>query len=292
MPFKMTMSTDNWRPDWWGVEKCFERIQELGEKYVELTTATGYNLLEGLGFSPYVSVDNDPYIIRDLLQKYGLEITSIDCDYPIWSHHSIDVMNKTIVFGDMIGCRLFITTDSGAYPPGRSDEEWFRIIKYHFECVLPVAERHNAVIAIEPHGYLTTKPDALWRLTTQNNSERIGINFDTGNSFIAGEDPVAFLEKIKDRVVHMHIKDVSEALAKAMRGEETGIASSEAGVGEGVNADNIKRCLDIMAATGREIPISPEASGDRLLVPSIAWVKGYLNAKGYAWAGAALATSK
>ena len=283
MPFKMTMSTDNWRPDWWGVEKCFQRIRELGEKHVELTTATGYNLLEGLGFSPYVSVDDDPYIIRDLLEKYNLEITSIDCDYPIWSHHSIDVMNKTIIYGDMIGCRLYITTDSGAYPPGRSDEEWFRIIKYHFECVLPVAERHNAVIAIEPHGYLTTKPDALWRLATQNNSERIGINFDTGNAFIAGEDPVAFLEKVKDRVVHMHIKDVGEALAKAMRGEETGIASSEVGVGGGVNADNIKRCLDIMAATGREIPISPEASGDRLMVPSIAWVKGYLNTKGYAW---------
>lgn len=282
MPFKMTMSTDNWRPDWWGVEKCFQRIRELGEQHVELTTATGYNLLEGLGFSPYVSVDDDPYIIRDLLQKYGLEIASIDCDYPIWSHHSIDVMNKTMVFGDMVGCRLYITTDSGAYPPGRSDEEWLRIIKYHFECVLPVAERHNAVIAIEPHGYLTTKPDALWRLTTQNGSDRMGINFDTGNSFIAGEDPVAFLRKVKDRVVHMHIKDVSESLARAMRGEETGIASSEASVGEGVNAENIKECLDIMAATGREIPISPEAGGDRLMVPSIAWLRNYVQAKGYA----------
>jgi len=281
MPFKMTMSTDNWRPDWWGVEKCFQRIRELGEKHVELTTATGFNLLEGLGFSPYVSVDDDPYIIRDLLEKYGLEIASIDCDYPIWSHHSIDVLNKTIVWGDMLGCRLFITTDSGNYPPGRSDEEWFRIIKYHFECVLPVAERHNAVVAIEPHGSMTTRPEALWRLATQNGSDRIGINFDTGNSFIAGQDPVDFLDRIKDRVVHMHIKDVSEALAQAMRGEETGIASSEAIIGEGVNADNIRRCLDIMEATGREIPISPEAGGDRLMAPSIRWVRDYLNSKGY-----------
>ena len=54
---------------------------------MELTTATGFNLLEGLGFSPYISVDDDPYIIRDLLEKYGLELVSIDCDYPIWSHH-------------------------------------------------------------------------------------------------------------------------------------------------------------------------------------------------------------
>jgi len=281
MAFRMVISTDNWRPDWWGIEKCFQRIRDLGEKHVELTTATGYNLLEGLGFSPYISVDDDPYIIRDLLRKYGLELASIDCDYPIWSHHSIDVLNKTIVFGDMIGCRLYITTDSGNYPPGRSDEEWFRIIQYHFECVLPVAERHDAVIAIEPHGYLTTKPDALWRLVTQNRSQRIGINFDTGNSFIAGQDPVAFLEQVKDRIVHMHIKDVSETLARALRGEETGIASSEVALGGGVNAENIQRCLDIMAATGRDIPISPEAGGDRLMRPSIEWLRRCLQARGH-----------
>jgi inosose dehydratase len=281
MPFRMTITTDNWRPDWWGVERCFRRIRELGETYVELTTATGYNLLEGLGFSPTVSVDEDPYIVRDLLQKYGLKLASIDCDYPIWSHHSIDVLTKTIVFGDMLGCRLYVTTDSGAYPPGRTDEEWFGIIKYHFECVLPAAERHDATIALEPHGYLTTQPDALWRLATQNGSERIGVNFDTGNSFIAGRDPVAFLEKVKDRVVHMHLKDVSEGLASALRGEETGIASSEAAVGQGVNASSIERCLDIMAATGRDIPISPEAAGDRLVGPSIRWVRDYLERRGY-----------
>ena len=273
MPFKMTISTDNWRPDWWGVEKCFQRIRELGERHVELTTATGFNLLEGLGFSPYVSIDDDPYIIRDLLGKYGLEIASIDCDYPIWSHHSIDVLDRTIVWGDMIGCRLYITTDSGAYPPGRSDEDWLRIIRYHFECVLPTAERHDATIAIEPHGYLTTKPDFLWRMATGNDSPRIGINFDTGNSFIAGQDPVAFLDRVKDRVVHMHIKDVGEALARAMRGEETGIASSEVALGDGVNAENIRRCLEIMAGTGREVPISPEAGGDRLMTPSIRWLR-------------------
>jgi len=281
MPFKMTISTDNWRPEWWGVEKCFKRVKEMGEKYVELTTATGYNLLEGLGFSPYVTVDDDPYIIRDLLKKYDLEIASIDCDYPIWSHHCIDVMNKTIVWGDMLGCRLYITTDSDKYPEGRSDEEWLRTIKYHFECVLPTAERHNATIALEPHGQFTTRPDYLQRIVTQNNTKRIGVNFDTGNSFIAGQDPVSFLKKVKEHVVHMHIKDVSESLAKTMRGEETGIASSDASVGAGVNVENIKQCLDIMAESGRNIPISPEAGGDMLLAKSVKWVREYLKSKGH-----------
>ncbi|MBL7039444.1 MAG: sugar phosphate isomerase/epimerase [Pirellulaceae bacterium] len=280
MPLQLVYSTDNWRPEWWSAEQCFARTRELGGKYVELTTATGYNLLEGLGFSPYVSIDHDPYIIRDLLAKYDLELVSIDADWPIWSHNCIDVLNKTIVWADMLGCRTIITTDSDQYPEGRTDEEWCDIIKYHFSCVLPVAERHNVSIALEPHGRLTTQPEVMLRLVTQNNTPLIGVNFDTGNSYIAGQAPVAFLELVKDHVVHMHLKDVSEALAAAMRGEETGIASSEVAVGEGVNAENISKCLDIMIATGREIPVSPEAGGDILTVRSVEWLKQTLRDKG------------
>lgn len=282
MSFKMVVSTDNFRPDWWGIEKCMQRVAELGEKYIELTTATGFNLLEGLGFSPYVSIDDDPYVIRDLLEKYGLEICSIDFDYPIWSWHCIDVMIRTIAWGDTLGCKLYITTDSDKYPAGRTEEEWLQIIKYHFSCVLPAAERHGARIAVEPHGQLTTRPETLHRIVTQNNSRLLGVNFDTGNSFIAGQDPVAFLDQLKDYLFHMHIKDVSADLAAAMRGEETGIASSEAYVGSGINADNIRKCLDIAYATGREIPISPEAGGNALMPQSIKWVRDYCNSKGYA----------
>ena len=72
-----------------------------------------------------------------------------------------------------------------------------------------------------------------------------------------------------------------EALARTLRGEETGIASSEVYLGQGVNADNIKKCLDIMAATDREIPISPEAGGDRLMRPSIDWLRSHLTALGH-----------
>jgi hypothetical protein len=63
--------------------------------------------------------------------------------------------------------------------------------------------------------------------------------------------------------------------------QETGIASSEAYVGSGVNAEAIKQCLDIMAATGREIPISPEAGGNVLMPQSIKWVRDYCQSQGY-----------
>ncbi len=72
------------------------------------------------------------------------------------------------------------------------------------------------------------------------------LNFDTGNTFIAGQDPVAFLRRFRHKVAHLHIKDVSESLARKVRGEETGISTSVVAIGEGVNAENIAGCIEIL----------------------------------------------
>jgi sugar phosphate isomerase/epimerase len=77
-------------------------------------------------------------------------------------------------------------------------------------------------------------------------SPRLRMNMDTGNTFIAGNDPVKFLDRFKHKVAHVHVKDVSESLARKCRGEETSIATSVVAIGEGVNADNIVGCIEIL----------------------------------------------
>jgi len=84
----------------------------------------------------------------------------------------------------------------------------------------------------------------------------------------------------KDYVIHTHLKIVSESLAATVRGEKTGIASSEAALGDGINAENISKCLDIMIATAREIPVSPEADGEELMTNSIQRLRSLLKSKG------------
>ena len=81
-------------------------------------------------------------------------------------------------------------------------------------------------------------------------SKYLRMNMDTGNTFIAGQDPVAFLKRFLDRVSHVHVKDVSESLAAAVRGDQTGIAVSHCALGDGVNADNIKQCLRLLRDHG------------------------------------------
>ena len=66
---------------------------------------------------------------------------------------------------------------------------------------------------------------------------------------------------MREYVSHCHIKDVSEGLAAAARGEETGIACSEVPLGGGVNADNIKNCMAYLKETDWSGVVSLECYG-------------------------------
>ena len=109
-------------------------------------------------------------------------------------------------------------------------------------------------------------------------SPYLRMNMDTGNTFIAGQDPVAFLKRFADRVSHVHVKDVSESLAAAMRGKQTGIAVSHCALGDGVNADNIKKCLPLLRDHGYDGVLSMECEGQGgpMIERSLAWLRGTL----------------
>jgi inosose dehydratase len=101
------------------------------------------------------------------------------------------------------------------------------------------------------------------------------MNMDTGNTFIAGRDPVAFLKRFLPKVSHVHIKDVSESLAQAVRGGQTGIAVSHCALGDGVNADNIRECLALLRDQGYSGVLSIECEGQSgpMIEKSLAWLR-------------------
>ena len=53
-------------------------------------------------------------------------------------------------------------------------------------------------------------------------SRAIGINFDTGNAYLCGHDPYAWLERVCDRLVHLHAKDIAIEQSDEERGKVTG----------------------------------------------------------------------
>jgi sugar phosphate isomerase/epimerase len=68
---------------------------------------------------------------------------------------------------------------------------------------------------------------------------------------------------------------VSESLAAAARGEMTGIAVSHCALGDGINAGNIVRCVEILAGAGYEgvLSIECEGQGGAMIERSLSWLR-------------------
>jgi sugar phosphate isomerase/epimerase len=247
---KLGMHVDNWRHFDVSYEVPCRLAKDQGLKYVEFGTIDGDYFIQALGFNPHIPLHSDPLKLKAYLDALGLKMSQLDAAYPIscpeGQYRGIPYTLRAIQFAKALGCPAVDTTDGARKPEGYSDKEVMALIKQYYRVVLEWAERYDIIINVEPHGPYTTNPDTMEQILGFFDSPYLRMNLDTGNTFIAGQDPVQFLRRFKDKVSHCHIKDVSEALAKAMRGEETGIASSVVAIGEGVNAENIAGCIELL----------------------------------------------
>jgi sugar phosphate isomerase/epimerase len=163
-------------------------------------------------------------------------------------------------------------------PEGLTDSEAMDMMKRSYEQIIEVAEAHKIIVNIEPHGYFTTKPKMMEKMLDFCDSPYLRMNMDTGNTFIAGQEPLEFLKKFIARVSHVHIKDVSKSLAASVRGEQTGIAVSHCSLGDGVNAENIRRCLKLLRDYGYTGVLSMECEGQGgpMIEQSLKWMRNTL----------------
>ncbi len=271
--------TDNFNSVNWNFQQCLEWAQTHGLHQIECAAIDGVYMLHSLGYWPHVALYEDPILLRRKMDKYGISFSEIDAAFPLTIPESltlgVEYILHTIRWAGQAGCPRVDTTDDKHKPEGMSDLEIIAHLKKVFGMILPVAEAHKVTVNVEPHGYSTTKPELMAEILNLYDSPYFGMNMDTGNTFIAGRDPVAFLDQFKNKVNHVHIKDVSPELAAALRGELTGIALSSSAIGEGVNAENIRRCIAILVKSGFQgtLCLECDAKGGPVLERSLAWVR-------------------
>jgi inosose dehydratase len=61
----------------------------------------------------------------------------------------------------------------------------------------------------------------------------LGVNLDTGNSWLGGADPVEMARVFKDKIMHVHWKDLPADVG-AKRGKQYGCGFGPIALGEGV----------------------------------------------------------
>ena len=275
------LHTDNWRPLSVSFEGACQKIAATGLKHIEFAVTHGQNFIAALGYDPGVSLQSNPREIRRFLDKLGLRVSQIDGSYPMMgpngSAFGVQYVTQTIRFAAELGCPMVDTVDGAFETPNMTRKEVFRVTCDNYRQCLSWAEDYRVIINVEPHGPYTNDLGFMEKLFKEFDSEYLRCNFDTGNTFIAGHNPLDYLKALRQQIVHCHIKDVSPALAAAMRGEETGIGSSEVPVGGGVNADNIRQCLEYLNQTGWDGVVSLECSGtEENTRQSVEWIKGVI----------------
>jgi sugar phosphate isomerase/epimerase len=160
-----------------------------------------------------------------------------------------------------------------------SDREAMEHMRLIYSRIIPVAEAYGVGINIEPHGYYSSRPEFMEEMLSFSNSPYLRMNMDTGNVFMAGHNPVAFLQRFLRKVSHVHAKDVTPTVAAARGREQTGIAVSQCALGDGVNAENIRACVErlVRADYNGVVSINCEGHGGPMIERSLAWLRGIVN---------------
>ncbi len=109
-------------------------------------------------------------------------------------------------------CRIL----SGQRYPGLAWEQGRDWVLEAIHQLLPVAREHDIVLGMENH-----YKDGFWQfpefaqkmdrfveiVNSVEDRTHFGVQYDPSNAIVAGDDPIALLETIADRVVSMHASD-------------------------------------------------------------------------------------
>lgn len=202
----------------WGVAKA----AELGYTHVEPMVHLGRELLSEAGYFHSVSMLDDPLRIKRACEKAGVRLSGLSAHTPLTKPEiGVEYLKQAIRFAVECGAPL-VNTDEGPKQPWTTEEEDFVLMRYTLMEAAKVAEPRGILIGLECHQQYSKTPDGLDRIYRLVKSPIIGINFDTGNAFLAGQDPYRWLRHVVNRLVHLHAKDISIEHSKAERGKVTG----------------------------------------------------------------------
>jgi sugar phosphate isomerase/epimerase len=169
-------------------------------------------------FKSLAPVDVDPIVLA--MDETG-QITSMVCFSPDFTHddpverrRQVDRQKAAIDLTVRLGAR-HCRTLSGQRYPGLTRAEGIRRTVEGIRRSLEYAESRGVVLCMENH-----YKDGTWRypefaqpedifleIIGQIDSPSFGVQYDPSNAVVGGFDPVAFLEKVKHRVVTMHASD-------------------------------------------------------------------------------------
>jgi sugar phosphate isomerase/epimerase len=254
-----------------GFRKGVEVAARLGYTHVEPMVHTGWGLLSEVGYFHSWSMEEDPLLMREICDAHGVAVSSISGHSPLMKPEAaVDRLTRAIVLAGFVGTDI-VNTDEMIRPDWMDDDLAHQAMRYTLTRVGHVAARHRVSVCIEPHGVYTKTAAGLMRIVELAPSPWIAVNWDTGNSYLAGvEDPYDALAAVRDHVRHVHAKDIDMAQSERERGTVTG---TPVGCACGDGVVDWDRVLEILDPLERDITLSVECGTIDEAERSLAFLK-------------------
>jgi len=265
-------------------------------EWIDLAAPLGVDGLEYYsGFLELVDPKNWAHARREV-ESRGLVIPMLCCS-PDFSHPDAD-FRRTEIEKEKNWIRMAATLGakycrvlSGQRRPELTRERGLDLVVASIEACLPEAEACDVTLVIENHykddfwnfPEFAQKMVVFCELVDRLQHPRFGVNYDPSNAFLAGDDPLALLRRVKHRVVTMHASDryLAEGTLDDLRRDETGAEGyarrlRHGAIGRGLNDyDAIFTELRGVGFSGW-VSIEDGVDGIDQLVESVRFVRGKL----------------
>jgi sugar phosphate isomerase/epimerase len=240
------------KPFAWGVAKA----AEIGYQYIEPMVHWGRELLSEAGYFHSVSMYDDPLWVKELCDKHNIKLSGLSAHTPLCKPEiSVEYLKQAIRWAADAGAPV-VNTDEGPKPLWTTKDQDYTLMTYTLKEASLVAERHGVVIGVEPHQQYSKSLEGLDSIYALVKSPAIAINYDTGNSYLAGTgDTYEWLSHVNDRLVHLHAKDIDIKHSDAERGKVSG---TPVGCACGDGVIDWKRVIDIVKKCSNDIVMSVE----------------------------------
>jgi len=184
-------------------DKSFEygaqKAAEIGYRYIEPCFLMGTCLLSAAGYCHVQSFDLDPQYFKDFCGRHQLKISGLSSHSDLLDTRvGVEYARKGIQYARALAERgLFDTPPvvmicETMHPPKwMKPADAYAIMQMNLRPMLECCADNGVFLGIEPHGPYTARKASMLRILELHDSPWLRVNFDTGNSFLAGRTPTS-----------------------------------------------------------------------------------------------------
>jgi len=250
------------------MQRQFQAIREMGFDYADLTdNHDGGSLGVEFGFASSVSLDSTPGKVRNMLGDTGITLTAVCAHANLLDPTAPDTYGtaqiiKAIKLASFLGIKQVVTTEGDAktkFGESLTHEQRLFSITEKLQAPIAWARELGVELLLEPHGIVTDDLDATAELLDMlGEPDTVNLNLDTGNLWLGGGDPLAYVKRFGDRIKHVHWKDMP-AEWQDKRGKMFGCGMALIPLGDGVVG--IEAVVKELIQTGFDGPTTLEIAG-------------------------------